>query len=161
MKRLLAMAAILALAGCSDRALPDNPASMASGGAGGQAGSGSDGSAGSGGTGGTGGSGGMAGTGGEGGSGGSGGIPDAAIPPDAAGGTQSCGQIVLCDFQCGQNLSCIQGCCAMGTQQACQQAQALLFCAIGSCLSSLSNPTQLFQCLQMNCASQLQTCTGL
>ena len=160
MKR--ALLAFVFVAACADRPLPDNAASMQSGGNGGTAGSG--GLAGSGGMGGLAGNGGMGGESGTGGMGGE--LPDAARPDggrpdggrqrDAASGL-SCTGILQCAANCGTDATCFQNCCSMGTQQACQEAQALALCGIqNNCLTG-SNP---LQCLQQHCPSQLQACTG-
>jgi hypothetical protein len=167
MKR--ALLAFVFVAACADRPLPDNAASMQSGGSNGTAGSG--GQAGSGGLAGSGGMGGQAGTGGFGGDGGTGGfggdqpdggrrrdggVPDAGRQRDAASGL-TCTGILQCAANCGTSTQCFQNCCSMGTQQACQEAQALALCGIqNNCLGG-SNP---LQCLQQNCPSQLQACTG-
>jgi hypothetical protein len=118
------------------------------------------GSGGSGGIGDAGGGSGMSGSGGEGGRA----MPDASRSDGGrrdAGGTLLCGQIVQCGLNCGQNVQCFQMCCQMGTQQACQDAQQLIFCAVQNCSSSLGNLPQLLQCLGMHCQMQVSNCSGL
>src|SRR5262249_11293943 len=131
--------------------LPDNAASMESGGAGGSSGAG--------------GKGGSGGSGGTGGKEGDAAIPDASHHPDAsrpdASGQFNCGQILLCSLSCGQDFHCLQQCCPMGSQQACQAAQQLGICAFQNCQSSLGNLPQLLQCLGQHCQQQLANCPGL
>jgi hypothetical protein len=129
MTRLLV--SVLLLCACADRPLPDT--STGSGGSGGAAGSG--------------------GGAGSAGAGGAAGVPGDASIPDAApdGARLSCGQIVQCGLGCGQNLQCFQMCCQMGSRMSCEEAQALVVCAVQNCSTSLGNPLQLLQCLKMSC----------
>jgi len=80
----------------------------------------------------------------------------------------TCGQIAMCAFGCGQDITCL-GMCAQGADpQTLTALGGLLLCAGQNCLSfggdggGLGNidPTQLFMCLLQQCPMQLSMCGG-
>lgn len=81
--------------------------------------------------------------------------------------TPSCGQIILCVFQCGvTNITCDQGCVTNAQPQAIQEAGALVLCAAQNCLLTDGgvNPSDmlsLLSCIEQQCPNEVNGCEGL
>jgi hypothetical protein len=84
---------------------------------------------------------------------------------------KTCGAIVLCAIQSGTaNPTGLTACAQGASTAAFTQAGAIVLCAVQNMCVSFGGDagvstgggnTQLFQCLQMHCATQLAGCMGL
>jgi hypothetical protein len=72
------------------------------------------------------------------------------------GGSGTCPQLNQCFASCAQgDQACFQGCARQASPAAVQAYQAVATCAQQN---GCTNPQTQQQCLQQNCAAQLQTC---
>lgn len=76
------------------------------------------------------------------------------------GGDGGCGDIWLCQADCGQNQQCAQGCATQADASAQADYQTLGTCMQGSCGQFQNSTSKLFDCTLNSCSEQFGTCIG-
>ena len=76
------------------------------------------------------------------------------------GGDGGCGDIFLCQGDCGQNQQCAQGCVTQADATAQGDYQTVATCMQGTCGQFQNSTSKLFLCTLQSCSDQWGTCIG-